>query len=274
VSVSFVRSTGDVNIAVEDVGPRDARAVVFVHGFAQSRHSFRPLFEGPLARDHRLVAFDLRGHGESDKPAGESPYRDGDLLGDDLHAVIETLGLVRPVVVAWSYGGVVLGEYLRRRGDAALSAVLLAAAAIHVGRSAKAFFGPAMLGNARALLSDDLAVYEAGARAFAAACTAGPIDDSVIEGAVVHMLQVPVHVRRALLSRDADFSDDYARCEVPIVTAHGRADQVVLPLMSEHVGRLVPSSVAVLLDRVGHLPWVEAPESFAEAIRELVAGTR
>jgi pimeloyl-ACP methyl ester carboxylesterase len=36
----------------------------------------------------------------------------------------------------------------------------------------------------------------------------------------------------------------------------------------------VPSSVAVLLDRVGHLPWVEAPESFAETIRELVAGTR
>jgi non-heme chloroperoxidase len=272
--VRFVRSTGDVNIAVEEAGPRDAPPIVFLHGFAQSRHAFRPLLDGPLGQTHRLVAFDLRGHGDSDKPDGESPYVQGDCLGDDLHAVLEDLGLVRPVVVAWSYGGVVLGEYLRKRRGNALAGVLLAAAAIQVGKGAKAFFGPAMLENARALLSDDPAVYEAGSRAFVAGCSVEPLSPVVVDAAVAHMRRVPVHVRRAYLARSDDFSAELGRCEVPLVTVHGRGDRVVLPLLSEHIGALVPSTVAVVLDRVGHLPWLEAPEPFAQTVRELVAGTR
>lgn len=274
MSTTLVRSIGDVNIAVEETGLREGPPIVFLHGFAQSRHAWRALLDGPLARDHRLIALDLRGHGDSDKPSAPESYAQQEPLGQDLHAALEALEVERPTLVAWSYGGVVVGEYLRRRGSARLGGLLLCAAAVHVGKTAKAFFGPGMLSHGRALLSDDSAQYEAGARAFVRACTKAPLDEAFFENTVSQMMRVPVHVRRAYLSRSEDFSPEIAQCEVPLVTLHGSADEVVLPAMSEHVGRLVPACHSVRLDEVGHVPWLEAPGPFSSTLRELVARTR
>ena len=274
MSTTLVRSIGDVNIAVEEVGPRAAPTIVFLHGFAQSRHSWRALLEGPLAEDHRLIALDLRGHGDSDKPSEQEAYTQEDRLGQDLHAVLEALAVERPTLVAWSYGGVVVGEYLRRRGSDRLAGIMLSAAAVCVGKTAKDFFGPGMLSHARALLSDDSAQYEAGARAFVRACATAPLHETFVENAITQMMRVPVHVRRAYLSRSEDFSPEIAKCQAPIVTLYGSADEVVLPAMSEHIGRLVPKSLSVRLEEVGHVPWLEAPGPFVRAVRELVSRTR
>jgi pimeloyl-ACP methyl ester carboxylesterase len=271
MTTTFVRSTDDVNLAVEEAGPRGARAIVFLHGFGQSRHSWRALLDGPLATDHRLVAVDLRGHGDSDKPTPLEAYAQDERLGQDLEAVLDALDVRRPTLVAWSYGGVVVGEYLRRYGSGRIGGLLLSAAAVMVGRTAKGFFGPGMLSHARALLSDDPEQYEAGARAFVGACSKVPLDESFVEQAVAQMKRVPVHVRRAYLSRSEDFSPEIARCSVPIVTVHGSADEVVLPAMSEHVHELSPSSVYVGLEEVGHVPWLEAQGPFLRTLRELSA---
>ena len=61
----------------------------------------------------RIVTFDLRGHGLSEKPLGPEHYASGKLWADDLAAVIEQIGLERPTLVAWSYGGYVVADYLR-----------------------------------------------------------------------------------------------------------------------------------------------------------------
>ncbi|MBX3203066.1 MAG: alpha/beta fold hydrolase [Labilithrix sp.] len=268
-----VTSSDGVSIAVDEMGRPDGQPIVFVHGFAQSGGIWAGLGEGRLAATYRLVAMDLRGHGASDKPEDERAYA-SERLGDDLDAVLRGLALERPVVAAWSYGGVVLGEYLRRRGGGALGGVLLVAAAIAVGKAAQALFGPAMMSNARALLSADGATYEAGARAFLGGCAATPLDLAHVERALVAMRKVPVHVRRALLFHGADYSTELARCEAPIATVHGDADGVVLPAMSALVSTLVPSCDATLLAGVGHLPWLEASEAFDETVRSIAERAR
>ena len=50
--------------------------------------------------------------------SGPEHYADGQLWADDLAAVIEQTGLERPVVVAWSYGGYIVADFLRAYGDA------------------------------------------------------------------------------------------------------------------------------------------------------------
>jgi pimeloyl-ACP methyl ester carboxylesterase len=251
--------------------------VVFLHGIAQSRAAFRPVLTGPLADDLHLVAVDLRGHGSSDKPVGDNRYAEGNRLGDDLHELLTHLGLVRPIVVAWSYGGVVVGEYLRLHGGDALGGVLLVAASVVMGRPARALFGPTMLDHGRALMSEDTAVYEAGARAFvegSVASAAAARHATPSEAFVADMLLVPPHVRRAYLARSEDFSAELARCSAPLATLHGAEDTVVLPAMSEHVARTVPASTHTLLPGVGHMPFLEAPEAFIAAVRGLVAAAR
>jgi non-heme chloroperoxidase len=283
VTARFVISSDGLAIAVDDAGQADGQPIVFVHGFAQSRQSWASLLAGPLAATHRLVAMDLRGHGDSDKPDDDRAYV-SERLGDDLHAVLGGLALERPVVVAWSYGGVVLGEFLRRHGDAALGGILLVAAAIQVGKPAQALsagparvqalFGPAMMSNARALLSADAATYEAGARAFVSGCSAAPLGEHDVEQAIAAMRRVPVHVRRALLFHSGDYSPELSRCEAPIATVHGTADQVVLPQMSDLVASLVPTCEQTRIDGVGHMPWIESTEAFHGAVRAIADRAR
>lgn len=259
-----------VTLAVEDGGLAGGRAIVLLHGIAQSAGAWRALYAGPLAASHRLVAIDMRGHGSSSAPDGAEAYASGERLGSDLHAVMTELGLERPVVVAWSYGGVMLGEYLRRHTARALGGVALVAAAIKVGKPAAELFGSGMMANARAILSADAARYEEGARAFVRACTRAPLAEAFVEAAVRDMLRVPLHVRRALLTRSEDYTPEIAASDVPMTTIHGCDDAIVLPRMSDEIEAMRPDVESVRIEGVGHVPWMEAPEHFHAALGSLL----
>jgi pimeloyl-ACP methyl ester carboxylesterase len=271
IQTRLVRGADGVGIAVDESGAPHGTPIVFLHGIAQSRRIWQSVLTGPLARDHRLVAIDLRGHGDSDRPEGDAAYAGGDRLGGDLEAVCAALDLDRPVIVAWSYGGVVVGEYLRAHGSSGLGAILFAAAALQVGKPARALFGPAMLSSGRALMSEDAAVYAAGARAFLLACAARPIAASFVDEGLAEMARVPAHVRRALLGRSEDYSAELASCTLPVATLHGVLDPVVLVEMSEHIASLVPGAESTCLSGVGHLAFLEAEEAFHAAVLALVA---
>ncbi|MBZ4410949.1 alpha/beta hydrolase [Myxococcus sp. XM-1-1-1] len=273
VRTRFVEGSGGVRLAVDESGPASgAPSILFVHGLAQGRGSWDEVLRGRLAERHRLVAIDLRGHGDSDKPEGDGPYVDGVHFAGDLEAVIQQLGLVRPVVVAWSYGGVVVGDYLRRHGDEALGGLFFVAASLKTGKPARALFGPGMMSNARGLMSEDGATYESSARAFVEACAAGTLDASRVDASVRAMQRVPVNVRRALLSRAEDYSVELERCRRPVATLHGELDQVVLPAMSrEVVLACARSGQGTWLPGVGHVPFMEATPRFEDALASFVA---
>jgi len=272
VRTCFVEGSAGVRLAVSESGPSTgAPSVLFIHGLAQSRHSWEDVLTGRLAQGHRLVAMDLRGHGDSDKPEGEGAYDGGHFAGD-VDAVIQRLGLVRPVVVAWSYGGVVVGDYLRRRGGSALGGLFFVAASLRTGKPARALFGPGMMANARGLMSEDPATYAATARAFIEACSARPLEAARVDASVQAMLRVPPHVRRALLSRAEDYSVELERCGRPVATLHGALDQVVLPSMSsEVVLACARSERGTWLPEVGHAPFLEATQAFEDALAAFVA---
>lgn len=266
-----VTSADGTKIAVEEAGKKGAQSILFVHGIAQSRSSFRRVMEGPLAKDFHLVAFDLRGHGDSEAPADAIAYTSGERLGNDLKAVIEAFQLDKPIVVAWSYGGVVTGEYLRHHGDSRLGGILFAAAAIKIGKSAKGLLGPVMLENGRALISDDAELYEAGSRTFTEGLTHKALSAELLEESRGFMRRVPAHARRALLTRHEDFGPELEKVAVPTAVVHGTQDRVVLPAMSGFIHSVIQSAELSSLDDVGHVPWDESPEGFERAVRRLAA---
>lgn len=263
IESGLLTTPSGVRLGFTDAGSKEAPSLVFLHGIAQSRASFASLFEGPLLRTHRLVAFDLRGHGDSDAPEGDDALRKA-RLGEDLQAVIAARELVKPTLVAWSYGGVVVGEYLRAFGEAALGGVVLLAASIRTGKEAANLFGAAMMENGRALVSADASIYEAGAKKFLEGSTASPLAPDEFQRSLQQMLRVPAHVRRALLSGGEDYGPEYARLTVPLSTIHGSRDAVVKPEMSLLVKQLNPATQAHVLEGVGHVPWLEAPDAFLQ----------
>src|SRR5262245_35907880 len=87
-----VRTPDDLEISVREWGKDDGLPIVFVHGLAQSHLSFLPQFASPLGERYRLVAHDLRGHGESAKPLDRAYYNEGRRWADELAAVLDSLG--------------------------------------------------------------------------------------------------------------------------------------------------------------------------------------
>ena len=109
---------GGVRLHAREWGNPEGPPIVFIHGWSQSDLCWLKQVHGDLARRFRMVTFDLRGHGLSEKPAGPEHYGDGQAWADDLAAVIDQTGLERPILVAWSYGGYVvdgLPASVRRR---------------------------------------------------------------------------------------------------------------------------------------------------------------
>lgn len=88
------------------------RTIVLVHGWKGSHRLWDPAVIR-LAERFRVVAFDNRGMGESDKPGG--PY-DFDVLADDLGFVLEELGVEDATLVGWSMGCSISLQYLERGG--------------------------------------------------------------------------------------------------------------------------------------------------------------
>src|SRR6185312_3138259 len=86
----------------------DGPLLVLVHGITENRHSWDPLTDD-LARDHRVLRVDLRGHGES--PGGED-YSIA-VLADDVAGVVDEVdpGGPPPLLVGHSLGGMVLTAY-------------------------------------------------------------------------------------------------------------------------------------------------------------------
>lgn len=99
-------TVGRVCLRVYEWGDEDAPPLVLVHGIEDFALSLAPLAVA-FSRTHRVVAFDLRGHGDSDKPGIYSlPHYQA-----DLHGLLEALRLQRPVLVGHSLGGQVVTQY-------------------------------------------------------------------------------------------------------------------------------------------------------------------
>jgi non-heme chloroperoxidase len=255
-----IRGGAGAEIHVDEAGDRSGRPVLFIHGISQCRLAWRRQFTSGLGRDLRLVAMDLRGHGRSDRPSAD--YGEPGLWADDVRGVITALGLDDPILCGWSYGGVVIGDYLRTYGEQALGGICFVSAVSRLGEPVMPFLGEEFLATLPGMFSDDVPTSVAALQRFIRLTTsADPTpEDSYL--ALGYNSVVPPQVRHAMLSRTVDHDDVLSRLTKPLLLTHGVEDQVVLPAMSEHHARLVPHAKASYYEGIGHSPFLEDAERF------------
>lgn len=247
-----------VLLAVRTAGPADAPPVVLLHGWAQSSRVWTHQLTGRLADSFRLVAVDLRGHGDSDVP---DSYSTAD-WAEDVRALLAYAG--RPaVLVGWSYGGLVITDYLRVHGTAGLAGIALVGAITEIGRGHPGGrVGPAMRGVLPAALSDDPGVAGPALRAFATGMSSSARPSRFAAALVEDALRVPAAVRAALFARDVDSAAVLRAVDVPTLVLHGRRDAVVDPSAAEYAADLIPGARSAWFDHVGHLPFAERAALF------------
>ena len=117
-----VQTPDGLSIAVQEWGNSNGPEILLIHGFSQSHLSWSRQLGGELAKSFRLITYDMRGHGGSDKPLDAVFYRDHKRWAAELKAVMDATAVKKPVLVGWSYGGRIIAEYLMEYGDKILPA--------------------------------------------------------------------------------------------------------------------------------------------------------
>jgi len=262
-----VRSAdGTLLNVLTDGDPRNP-ALLFIHGFAQSGAAWQRQADA-LRDDFFVVRFDLRGHGDSAKPADEASYAESRRWADDVAALLHELALREPILIGWSYGGRVIADYLSVYGDEAIAGIVLVGAISLMGVPPSEQFGnPAIRAIWRELLSPDDAVARTGFERFSRFCFAAPVADADIAAMAEVSLRLPAHARGAMLKRTLDSAPVWAAYRKPALIVHGEADAIVLPAAADwHASRL-PQAVSKRYPGIGHVAFVEATGAFNADLR-------
>jgi pimeloyl-ACP methyl ester carboxylesterase len=118
-----VRIVTDDGVRLEVADRGRGPALVLVHGFGGAKEDFADHVE-VLARDHRVIAFDLRGHGESDGPDDEARYS-LDRFAADLTNVVDELDLSTFRLLGHSMGGMIVRRFVSARPERVEALVLM-----------------------------------------------------------------------------------------------------------------------------------------------------
>lgn len=108
--MAFFTTSDNCKIYYEEHGAGEA--LIFVHGWSCNHNFFKYQID-EFAKNYRVIAYDLRGHGQSDR--GPVTERNMNLkrFAADLHELIEFLNLKEVNVVGWSMGTSTLLAYAR-----------------------------------------------------------------------------------------------------------------------------------------------------------------
>lgn len=266
-------STPDgLTLAAYEYGNPEGPAILFVHGYAQAALSWdRQLRDADLAREFRMVAIDLRGHGMSDKPVGDAHYRTPRLWADDIQAVIAQLSLRRPTLVGWSYGGRVLGDYVNAHGTGAIGAMNWVCAVSSSADPSRFGRGGRFVAQ---MTSPDPATAIRGTVSFLRECFEIQPSTGDFETMLAFNMMVPRHVRVSLGGRPVAFEERLKTLDLPVLVTQGQLDKLIDASMGRHTAAIIPGARYSEYQHIGHAPfWEDAPR-FNRELAELVRRAR
>ncbi|WP_327375918.1 alpha/beta hydrolase [Streptomyces sp. NBC_01216] len=268
-------------VHVEVSGPEDAPPVVLAHGWTCSIAFWAEQIRD-LSADHRVIAYDQRGHGRT-PPAGRYGYSTT-ALADDLEAVLAaTLAPGEKAVLAGhSMGGMTIMAAADRPGLREHAAAVLLCSTGPARLTAESLVVPIRAGGLRTRLTR----WILGARAPLGPVT--PVSRRILEYATMGPRSAPERVdacarivhacpraSRVAWSRvlaELDLEAGLARLTPPAAVLVGSADRLTPPVHARTLAAALPRCVGLVeLPGMGHMTPVEAPEAVTAQIRELTA---
>jgi non-heme chloroperoxidase len=253
-----VKTPDGLTISAQEWGNPQGPEILLVHGFAQSHMSWMRQVDGDLAKEFRIITYDLRGHGNSDKPDEKARYHDNKAWADEVKAVMDAAGLKRPVLVGWSYAGRVISDYVTTHGADKLAGINF------VGASIKFFpeFVGENLKNQAPMMSEDLATSIAATRAFVHGCFEKQPTADDFETMLSFNMMVPPMVRSHLGGRPLDATEVMSKLKIPVLVTHGDKDRNSKLGTAEYTAKTIPGAKLSVYQGIGHAPFYEEAARF------------
>jgi pimeloyl-ACP methyl ester carboxylesterase len=265
----MVTGGNGVQLHLTETGNPTGRPLLFIHGFSQCSLAWTRQMESDLAETFRLVALDLRGHGLSDKP--REGYADSRAWADDVNAVISTLGLQRPILCGWSYGPLVILDYIRHYGEDRIGGIHFVGGVTKLGsEDALAVLDPGFLSLVPGFFSTDAQESVRALDSLVGACFGR--DLSVTERWMMlgYNVSVPPYVRQGLFSRAFDNDDLLPKLRTPVLITHGALDAVVKPEVIERQMAVIRHAEIHIIPEAGHACFWGAAPTYNSRLRAFV----
>jgi len=251
-----------LDFSVRDSG-RDEPAFVFVHYWGGTGRTWDLVAER-LSAQHRCIAPDLRGWGESDKKATRYDLH---AQADDVEAIIQSLGVSHYVLVGQSMGGKI-AQIVGARRPAGLKGLVLVAPA-----------PPTPMGVPKEQRDAILESYQspAGVDFALSILTAKPLSPELRKQVTDDSLGGAPAAKRAWTEEGMtlDISDLVGSINVPTTVVLGDQDKVETePVLRRELASRIHGTEFIILPGVGHLSPLEAPSELAAAIAKAVSAIR
>jgi pimeloyl-ACP methyl ester carboxylesterase len=255
--------TGQIAIAYDDHNPEGTQPpLVLVHGHPFDHSMWAPQVEHVRRDGRRVIVPDLRGYGRSTVVPGKTPLR---AFAQDIAGLLDHLGVAEIVLGGLSMGGQIVMEF-HRLFPGRLRGLVLADTAPQAdteegrrvrGATADRLLREGMDGYAEEVLAKMVA--PANIRRFPA----------VAEHVIAMMRSTPPEGAAAALRGRAerpDYTASLSRVRVPTLIVVGSDDEFTPIGDARLMHEVIPGSVLVVIEDAAHMPNLERPSEFNEAL--------
>ena len=252
-------------VAFREDGFHQGPPVILIHGFPFNRAMWTPQLAA-LSKSHRVISYDLRGHGQSE--VGDGQYT-VELFVDDLLMIMDHLRVQRAVLCGLSLGGYIALRAVERHPDRFNGLALCDTKSEADGNEAK-------IKRAAAIL----AVKKNGVETFAGEFVKTVLSEKTLKTKpelVEFTLGLirgnsPLGISGALLALAArtDTTAALTKMTLPVCLLVGEEDKLTPPSVSEAMLKILPRASMHLIPEAAHLSNLENPTAFNQRLLEFL----
>jgi pimeloyl-ACP methyl ester carboxylesterase len=265
----------DTDLHVDDTGGT-GRPVVLIHGWPLSGESWSKQVPAFQAAGFRVITYDRRGFGRSDKPLTGYDY---DTFASDLDALLTALDLRDVTLVGFSMGGGEIARYIGTRGEERLRSVVFASAVPpYLMQTDDNPDGPltedAAAEMTAGLTKDEDSFYDEFTTGFFSVDGVLKVTEAERQEAIALAHQSKKHAALASMAAFAttDFRDDLTKVTVPTLVIHGDGDATVpFEGSGARTHAAVPGSELHVVQGAPHGVTVSHPEEWNRVVLEFLA---
>jgi pimeloyl-ACP methyl ester carboxylesterase len=265
-------------VAYRDAG--DGEALLLIHGMAGSSATWRGVIP-QLAKNFRVIAPDLLGHGESDKPRGD--YSLG-AFAASLRDLLDELGIARATIIGQSLGGGIAMQFAYQHRDHCERVVLIGSGGLgpDLSWTLRLLSAPGAelvlpvlapqpvltAGNKlKSLLSSAGVQSPRGSELWSAYSS---LSDRDTRNAFLRTLRSVVDYRGQAVSA---LSKLHLTAQMPVMFIWGDKDKIIPVSHGYAAHETLPGSRLEIMPGLGHFPHVEAPADVVDILEDFIATT-
>jgi 3-oxoadipate enol-lactonase len=254
-----------IDITYDDLGPADAPALIFVHGFPLNRSAWQRQMELLKGR-RRVISYDLRGHGESD--LGEEEFS-MELFVQDLLGLMEALRIEKATLCALSMGGYIALRAVESHPERFNALVLCDTQCAADTPEGKAKRNAAI----KAVQRDGVEPFAEGllGKLFApGSFETNPQAVAAARGMITATPALSLERSLRAMRERGETCSKLPSIRVPVLVIVGEADKISPPESARYLHDNIEHAHLAVIKDAGHLSNLENPDAFNDALKSFL----